>query len=202
MTAEPALEDRLRHLLEADAWRLAVMRTVRAARLPDCWIGAGFVRALVWDHLHDFTAATPLDDVDVIFFDPENHSKEHEQAIEADLSGRWPGGLDPVPWQARNQARMHAGHGDRPYRDCADALIYWLETPTAVAVRLHDGDRIEILAPIGLTDLFDLRVAPTLDGGRRRPDAYRKRIETKRWEQFWPRLNLILPDGEAAVDGA
>jgi len=202
MTAESNLEARLRRLLEADSWRMAVMRTVRAVALPDRWIGAGFVRALVWDHLHEFAVATPLDDVDVIFFDSENLSKQREQAVEGQLGELWPEALDPVPWQVRNQARMHAGHGDRPYRDCADALRFWLETPTAVAVRLQDGDHIEILAPLGLTDLFDLRLAPTLDGGRRRPEAYRERIETKRWERFWPRLELILPDGEAASDGA
>ena len=199
--AEPARlhEAQLRRFLAADSWRMAIMRTVRAAALPDCWIGAGFVRALVWDHLHDFATATKLADVDVIFFDPENLSKSREQAIEARLSGLRPADLAAVPWQVRNQARMHAGHGDRPYRNCADALCHWLETPTAVAVRLKADDEIEVLAPIGLVDLFALRLAPTPNGGRRRPDAYRQRIETKRWQRSWPGLTLILPDDEATT---
>jgi len=196
--AETVREARLRQLLEADSWRMAVTRTVRAVRLPDCWIGAGFVRALVWDYLHGFTTSTPLDDVDVIFFDRENLTKQHEQAAEARLNRLWPNPDDPVRWQVRNQARMHAGHGDQPYRDCADALRYWLETPTAVAVRLTDGDRIEILAPVGLADLFDLRVAPTPDGGCRRVSAYRERIEAKRWELVWPKLKLISPAADRA----
>ena len=82
-------EAHLRQLLNADCWRMAVMRTVRAVALPDCWIGAGFVRALVWDHLHDFATATPLADVDVVYFDSENLSKHCEQAIEAGLSELW-----------------------------------------------------------------------------------------------------------------
>lgn len=37
-------------------------------KLPDGLIAAGFVRNLVWDHLHGKNA-TPLNDVDVIFYD-------------------------------------------------------------------------------------------------------------------------------------
>ena len=42
------------------------LRAVHHLGLPDCWVGAGFVRALVWDHLHGYNEATPLDDVDLI----------------------------------------------------------------------------------------------------------------------------------------
>ena len=54
-------------------------------------------------------------------------------------------------WQPRNQRRMHLwrGKGDAPYRDTEDSMRQWLETPTAVAARLTNEGRIELLAPYG-----------------------------------------------------
>jgi len=56
-------------LIAADSWRMEVLRSIHAMALPDCWIGAGFVRASVWDFLHGYERPTALDDVDVIYFD-------------------------------------------------------------------------------------------------------------------------------------
>ncbi len=42
----------LQALLANDPVRLEILRAVRELELPDCWLAAGFVRSLVWDHLH------------------------------------------------------------------------------------------------------------------------------------------------------
>ncbi|MDX1425649.1 MAG: nucleotidyltransferase family protein [Kiloniellales bacterium] len=180
-------EARLRAWLAADPWRLACLEAVAALGLPDCWIGAGFLRALAWDRLHGFARPTPLADVDVIFFDPAPDAAR-EREIETALARRLPA----AAWSARNQARMHAGNGDPPYRDSEDALVHWLETPTAVAARLTGDGAPEVLAPFGLADLFDLRVRPT-PHARARPDriaAYRRRMATKRWPAVWPGVRV------------
>jgi uncharacterized protein len=41
----------LRSILMNDALRWGALGLVMALGLPDCWIGAGFVRHAVWDHL-------------------------------------------------------------------------------------------------------------------------------------------------------
>ena len=114
------------------AWRQAALAAVADLGLPDGWIGAGFLRTPVWDRLHGKNTATPLDDLDVVFFDPSNLDPATEARLEARLRAAQPG----LNWQVRNQARMHLRNGDRPYRSTADALRHWLETPTAVALRL------------------------------------------------------------------
>lgn len=58
---------KLIELIQKDSLRMGVLSAVYAARLPDWYIGAGFIRNLVWDHLHDFPG-TPLNDIDVIYF--------------------------------------------------------------------------------------------------------------------------------------
>jgi uncharacterized protein len=182
-------EARLRAWLVADDWRMACLAAVAALGLPDGWIGAGFLRNLAWDRLHGFAAPTPLADVDVIFLDPAS-GKAREAEIETDLARCLPA----APWSARNQAHMHGRNGDPPYRDTADALEHWLETPTAVAARLTAGGALEILAPLGLVDLFALRVHPT-PHARARPDrlaAYRRRMAQKAWPTVWPGVRVEI----------
>jgi hypothetical protein len=51
-------------------------------KLPDGYIAAGYIRNRVWDHLHGFTERTPLNDVDVVYFNPHDLSEETDK--------RWP----------------------------------------------------------------------------------------------------------------
>jgi len=188
VTAGSTPEARIRAWLAADSWRMGCLEAVAGLALADGCIGAGFLRNLVWDRLHGFAVPTPLADVDVVFFEP-GAGPERECGIEAALRARLPG----VPWSARNQARMHQRNGDRPYRDTADALAHWLETPTAVAARLDAASgAVEILAPFGLADLFALAVRPT-PHARSRPDrlaAYRARMAEKDWPATWPGIRV------------
>ncbi|MEO0474129.1 MAG: nucleotidyltransferase family protein, partial [Bacteroidota bacterium] len=132
---------------------------LRECDLPDSWIGAGFVRNKVWDVLHEKETSTPLNDVDVIFFNPTNPTENREKQIEARLQK----GAPHLLWSAKNQARMHLKHGHTPYRNCEEAISYWVETATCVAVRLDEYDQIDIIAPHGLEDLFNgvIRKNPT-----------------------------------------
>ncbi len=107
-------------LISADPWRMDVLRTVRHLGLPDCWVGAGFVRTLVWDYLHGYDVATPLDDVDVIYFDAGNTEQSEERRHEARLAALRP----RVPWSVKNQARTHCSNGDKPYRHTTTSAAF------------------------------------------------------------------------------
>ena len=110
MTGGSDVEGRARvlGLIAADPWRLECLAAVRELGLADCWIGAGFVRSLVWDHLHGHDRRTAIDDVDVLYFDARDLSREAEAAIEQRLGAVMAG----VPWSVKNQARMHLRNGD------------------------------------------------------------------------------------------
>lgn len=142
------------------------------------------MRAPVWDALHGHLMPTPLADIDVIYFDARQHGAAVDAHWERLLGAAMPG----LPWSVRNQARMHLRNGDAPYRDTADALAHWLETPTCVAIRLG-AEGPELLAPYGLSDLLDMVLRPTA-AGRRKPGQIRQRIDTKGWIRSWPRVTL------------
>jgi uncharacterized protein len=185
---------RLQAIIRDDALRWRLLGLVRALRLPDCWIGAGFVRNTVWDSLHGRAAAAPTGDVDVLWFDPAQADAAVDQAIEARL--RW---ADPsMPWSVRNQARMHGRNGDAPYASVTDAMRFWPETATAVAVRRSARDDCTVAAPYGLDDLFGLVLRPGPAFRREKRHICHERVRMKGWLTTWPRLQVagcpVQPD--------
>ena len=66
-------------LIENDAWMMDILSVVKTLELPDWWIGAGFIRSKVWDSLHGYTKRTPLPDVDVIYLNRNDYTKEEAQ---------------------------------------------------------------------------------------------------------------------------
>lgn len=191
-TSEPpgagGLEGRLTALLLADAQRVRCLQAVQVLPGTDAWIGAGFVRSLVWDALTG--ARTRLDDVDVLWFHPDAPPARDRQ-LEAMLRSVLPA----VPWSVRNQARMHARNADAPYASVEDAMRHWPETATAVAARLDPEGDVEILAPFGLVDLFALRVRATPHMASRpdRRGVFAGRVLSKRWADRWPGVVVEHP---------
>lgn len=166
----------IRNVIQADPLRWHVLGVVRALRLPDCWVGAGFVRNAVWDHLHQRPPA-PLDgDVDVIWYDPWQTDPAEDRKHEAALRAAEPS----ILWSVKNQARMHMRNGDAPYASATEAMRRWPETATAVAVRRSYEDGCEIAAPFGLDDLLNLILRPTPCFARERRHIYAERFWTKR----------------------
>ncbi len=179
-------------LLEAHAGLHALLLHVESLGLPDCWIGAGFIRNSVWDVLHGREIdISCLNDIDVIFFDPGNTRKEREREVEDRLCGIAPG----LGWSAKNQTRMHLRNGDAPYCDTFDAVAHWAETATAIAARAIK-DRVEVMAPHGIGDLLGLVVRPT-PAFRHKMDVYRERVLSKAWPSRWPGLTMLMTWDEA-----
>lgn len=126
-------------------------------------------------------------DVDVIWFDNERATAEVDAEIEATLRG-----MDStLKWSVKNQARMHLHNADLPYTSAIDAMTHWPETATAVAVRLGIEGMIEVAAPLGLDDLFNLVVRPTAKFQADKRQIYLNRLRSKNWLATWPNLKVI-----------
>lgn len=179
-------------LLEAHADLHALLLHVESLGLPDCWIGAGFIRNTVWDVLHGREIdVSRLNDVDVLFFDPGDIRRERESDLEHRLCEIASGAI----WSVKNQARMHLRNGDAPYRDTFDAVAHWAETATAIAARSLRG-KVEVMAPHGVQDLLNLIVRPT-PAFEQKMDVYRERVRSKDWPARWPKLTMLMAWDEA-----
>ena len=183
--------DRLIALARRTVWFMDALRVVRSLGLASWCIGAGAVRNLVWDALHDKATPSALSDVDVAYFDAGNLAPQ----VDADLQARLCGMLPGVPWEVTNQAAVHGwfeacfGHAVEPLTSLEEAVASWPEYATAVGLRLQADGAITVLAPHGLDDLFACVV-------RRNPnrvsvDTYRQRIEQKRYALRWPKVQIL-----------
>jgi hypothetical protein len=174
----------IRSILRADPLRWHLLDVVRTLDLPDSWIGAGFVRNAVWDHLHQRPPSPPSGDVDVIWYDPSRTDPAEDLKHEAELRAAEPS----IAWSVKNQARMHERNGDAPYVSAVEAMRYWPETATAVAARRYGPGHCAIAAPLGLDDLLTLVLRPTPRFSGEKRSIYESRVRTKGWIAFWPRL--------------
>jgi len=181
------LEAQLRDLIAEDLVRMHILRIVRDLNLPDCWVAAGFVRSLVWDHLHQRQPSPLPEDIDVIWFDRTRPGDQMDLAVEVELAAL----CSDLKWSVKNQARMHQRNADAPYGAAADAMTFWPETATAVGVRLDRHGAIEVSAPLGLEDLFALKVRPTARFESDKYVVFLERLQSKRWLEIWPKLTLV-----------
>lgn len=171
-------------ILRADPLRWHLLGIVRDLDLRDGWIAAGFVRNAIWDHLHGRAPSRPSGDVDVVWHDPDRADAAEDRRWEAALRAIAP----DVAWSVKNQARMHRRNGDDPYASAIDAMRYWPETATAVAVRRISGDGGELAAPFGLADLMGMILRPTPHFAGAKWPIYAERVRSKAWRTTWPLL--------------
>jgi len=171
---------------------------VRALSLPDTWIGAGFVRNVVWDHLHQRPPSPLTGDVDVIWHDPVRTDPVLDRKHEAALRAAEPS----ISWSVKNQARMHMRNGDAPYVSAVDAVRHWPETATAVAARRHGFDGCEVAGPFGLDDLLSLVLRPTPRFSGEKRTIYEDRLRTKGWTVSWPLLREAKAQGSSLAGGS
>ncbi len=178
-------ENDIIELIQKDAGMMRILARAERLGLPDWIIGAGFVRNKVWNHLHSIQSeGNAGTDIDLIYFDRDAADWEADAALSRDLSEE-----TGITWEIKNQAYMHVHNGFPPFQSAADGMAHWVETATAIGVRL-DRDRISLIAPHGIHDLVHLKIRKTPGF----PDSARmeERVVTKKWMERWPKLTLEL----------
>ncbi|WP_335908468.1 nucleotidyltransferase family protein [Shewanella indica] len=167
--------------LRQDRMRMQALECVANLGPIDAWLAAGFVRNLVWDKLHG--TVSRLSDIDVIYFEPSDHSEVTDRAYEAKLVAA----LD-LPWSVKNQARMHLKNNHQPYVSVSDAMSYWPEQQTALAVRLRAGE-LQLLNLFPLGPLLALELSPN---PKSTPGVFESRLKAKNWLADYPLLKTPL----------
>jgi hypothetical protein len=154
----------------------------------------------VWNALTARVASIPSGDVDVVYFEAAEGA-EARLHIEDRLARRLP----TVRWEVTNQAHVHLWYRDgmgrsiAPFRGVLDAMATWPETATAVGARLTRSGGVEVIAPLGLDDLFDLVLRH--NPARVDDSAFRARIAEKGWCERWPELTVARPSSTASPEG-
>jgi hypothetical protein len=183
-------EERLRAIVQADEDLMAFLGIARSLGLPQWRLVAGSLYQTVWNHLTGKPRGTGIKDYDLIYFDDSDLSWEAEDEVikraEATLAGRW-------PVEVRNQARVHLWFEQRfglPYPRLASAdesLNHYAAIVHAVGIRLEPDGELDIIAPFGLKDVFDMIIRP--NPSRRDDPGLTAKAEKAR--MIWPELSVI-----------
>lgn len=167
-TPQDVLTDRLVGMARQSPWFMEALAAVQALGLSSWCIGAGAVRNLVWDALHQHAAPSALSDIDVAYFDDTDLTPARDAAL---------------------QSRLTSRHPVEPLHSLEEAIGTWPKYATSVGLTLRPDGTIQVIAPHGLQDLFDIVV-------RRNPArvsvaTYRQRTASKRHAERWPQVRII-----------
>jgi len=186
------LERQLITIASESPWFMEALLAVRKLELSSWCIGAGAVRNLVWDALHETASPSALSDIDVAYYDGTNLTAERDTQLQQTLASYVP----IVPWEVTNQAGVHQwfeghfGHAVEPLRSLEEAVASWPEYATSVGISIQSNGLLRVIAPHGLQDLFAIVV-------RRNPtrvsvETYRQRVAQKRYAERWPKVKVVL----------
>lgn len=175
----------LKELIEKDSFRMDALIATRELRLNEWCIGAGFVRNCIWDFLHGYKEPTKLSDIDICYYDKNNLDPKLDLKYERILNSKSSKNIFSV----KNQARMHIKNGSNQYESTIDAIKYWPEVQTAIAVSLDEENEIIIYSVYPLERSFSLNLIrnPLF----KNDSLFNERLKKKGWIEKWP--NLIYP---------
>lgn len=187
---EQVQREALEAIIRAEPTLMRVLATTRELALPDAWLVSGAIYNCVWNSLTGRPALHGVNDIDIIYFDPDLSWDAEDRVIKAveqalvDL---------PVPVQPRNQARVHLwfeqkfGFPFAPLASSRESLLRYASKTHAVAARLEADGGLTIEAPFGLEDMFAFRVTPN-------PAADNRLTHEKkgaRIRSMWPEVTVV-----------
>jgi len=159
------LEGRLEEIARASPRLMQVLGKARELELPDWLVFSGAIYQPVLNRLTGRDVDYGIRDYDLGYFDAADTSYEAEDAVIRRVAAAFEPPLREMV-EVRNQARVHLwfegkfGEPYPPLTRTAEALTRFVSPLFAVGVRLEADDRLAIVAPFGLEDLFALRLRP------------------------------------------
>ncbi|MEO6013560.1 MAG: nucleotidyltransferase family protein [Devosia sp.] len=161
---EAAQRVELERIIRSSALLMEVLEGIRAAGLNDSLLVAGAIYNLVWNRLTARPDLTGINDIDVFYFDDRDLSYEAEDVVIQSLARRF--AHLPLPVQVRNQARVHLWFPQKfgipfvPLISSSEMLSRYASKTHSIAARLEPDDRLTLIAPFGLDDIFSFRITP------------------------------------------
>jgi len=153
------------------------------------YLGAGCIYQSVWNYLSGQEITDGIKDYDLIYYDPDSSYESEDVYIK---KGQELFKNIPITIEIRNQTRIPLWFKSKyneiikPYTSCEDAISRWPTTASAIGINQING-QINICAPFGLDDLFNMIVRPNKQTILF--SVYEKKIEN--WVTRWPKLKVI-----------
>jgi hypothetical protein len=165
----------------------AILERFSTLGLRDWWLTSGCIVQTVWNMRSGRPADEGIRDYDIVYFS-EDLSAEAEDQVGRDAARLLP--ELPAPLEIRNQARVHLWYPETygiqvsPLTSASEGILRYPSTTTAVGLKRTGEDFLDVFAPFGLTNVWDMVLKPN----RMLPisDVYAEKAA--RWKAQWPRL--------------
>jgi hypothetical protein len=170
---------------------VAILERFPRMGLKDWWLTSGCLVQTVWNMRCGRPATEGIHDYDIVYYSEDVSEEAEDQVIRdatklfADL---------PVPIEVRNQARVHLWYPEKfgiaysPLASASEGILRFPSTTTAVGLRRTGDDYLDVYAPFGLGNVWDMVVKPN----RALPLADVYREKAGRWQAQWPKL-IVRP---------
>lgn len=172
---------------------MAILNYIDSLNLPNYYIAAGSVFQTIWNYYDKKPLNNGIKDIDVIYYDSNNLSKESEEELENNVKNYFKQNSLNYEFDVHNEARMHLWKKENEnkninqYKNSEDAIDKWIATIHAVGITKENGE-IKIYAPYGLSDIFSKTIRPIKHSANSK-DLYNKKAAS--WQKRFDGLNKI-----------
>ncbi|CDE09137.1 putative uncharacterized protein ykjH [Bacillus sp. CAG:988] len=172
---------------------VTILDYIYELKLPNFYIAAGSVFQTIWNYYDNKPLNFGIKDIDIIYYDPINLSKESEQKLEKTIEDYFKKAGLNYELDIHNEARMHLWKKDNEnknidqYKNSEDAIDQWIATVHAIGIT-KENNEIKVYAPYGLSDIFSKTIRPIKHKNNSK-ELYNKKVAS--WQKRFENLNIV-----------
>lgn len=181
------------NILKKNTDLMMILDYIYELNLPNFYIAAGSVFQTIWNYYDKKPLNLGIRDIDVIYYDSNNLSKEYEEELENKIIKHFRSLNLNYEIDIHNEARMHLWKKENEnkdinqYKNSEDAIDQWIATVHSIGITKED-DNIRVYAPYGLSDIFSRTIRPIKHKANSK-ELYDKKVES--WKKRFDNLNII-----------
>ena len=172
---------------------VTILDYIYELKLPNFYVAAGSVFQTIWNYYDNKPLNFGIKDIDIIYYDPINLSKESEQKLEKTIEDHFKKAGLNYELDIHNEARMHLWKKDNEnkninqYKNSEDAIDQWIATVHAIGIT-KENNEIKVYAPYGLSDIFSKTIRPIKHKNNSK-ELYNKKVAS--WQKRFENLNIV-----------
>ena len=180
-------------IIEKNRNLMLVLNYLESLKLPNFYIAAGSIFQTIWNYYDGNDLNYGIKDIDIIYYDVDNLSKENEKILEEKILNYCVKNELNYELDVHNEARMHLWKKENEnknidqYKCSEDAIDKWIATVHAIGITRKNG-KISVYAPYGLSDIFSKTIRP-IKHLYNSKELYDKKVAS--WKKRFSGLNII-----------
>lgn len=172
---------------------MEILDYIYELKMPNFYIAAGSIFQTIWNYCDNKPLNYGIKDIDIIYYDSHNLSKESEKELEDKIINYIKNKNLNYEFDIHNEARMHLWKKSNEnqsidyYENSEDAISQWIATVQAIGIT-KENNQIKVYAPYGLSDIFSKTVRP-IKHKTNSKELYDKKVFA--WKKRFDNLNII-----------